>query len=422
MNLRMPAAFNLSDVIEGEFVEPHFQPIVSIGKKSILGYEGLTRGIHPIHLQSIYPCDLFTEAKIQGLTFSLDQLCRQKVLEQFKVILEKQPDCFLSLNFEASVIDQKKTEPVNLIQQVLSLGLKPECIAMEVIESQVEDLAKLQDFIQTYRGYGFLIALDDVGAGHSNLNRIPLLKPDILKIDRFLVDGISKDFYKLEVFKSLVGLARQIGALIVAEGIEEEEDALTIMELGVDMLQGYYITPPQRFNELNSQVSEEPIQHLSQRFREMVLEKLDIKRFNLRKYELMTRDIQIEIVKVQVGDFDRKLSEIIHYFPLVECVYVLDEQGAQVTETIFGENEGISRNRTMFRPRKAGSDHSLRDYYYMLVEGGLKKTTYVSEAYLSQSTGNLCVTFSRIFTDLNGANRILCADINTQYLKQIPTF
>ncbi len=423
MNLRtQTASFNLNEVIDGEFVEPHFQPIVSIGKKSILGYEGLTRGIHPLLQHRIYPCDLFSEAKIQGLTYSLDVLCRQKVLEQFKVILGNNPDAFLSLNFEVSVIDQKGSDSGKLIQQVLSLGLKPESIAMEVIESQVEDLAELQNFIQTYQGYGFLIALDDVGAGHSNLNRIPLLKPDILKIDRFLVENISKDFYKQEVFKSLVGLARQIGALIVAEGIETEEDALTVMEMGVDMLQGYFITPPQRFGELDAQVSEAPIQRLSQRFKEMVLEKLNVKRFNLRKYELMTREIQTEVSKIPECDFDRKLLELIHYFPLVECVYVLDEHGIQCTETIFGEAGGISRNRTMFKPRKTGSDHSLRDYYYMVVEGGGRKTTYVSEAYLSQPTGSLCVTFARLFKDINGITRILCADINTQYLKQVPTF
>ena len=81
------------------------------------------------------------------------------------------------------------------------MGLKPENIAIEIIESDVEDLKELQRFVQLYRSYGFLIALDDVGAGHSNLNRIPLIKPDILKIDRFLVQNIQDDFYKQEVLE-----------------------------------------------------------------------------------------------------------------------------------------------------------------------------------------------------------------------------
>ena len=71
-----------------------------------------------------------------------------------------------------------------------------------------------------------------MGAGHSNLNRIPLLKPDLLKVGRFLVQHIHLEFHKQEVFKSLVGLAHKIGALTLAEGIETEEERQPLWNWG----------------------------------------------------------------------------------------------------------------------------------------------------------------------------------------------
>lgn len=413
-------SFDLQEILEGEFVAAHFQPIVSMGKKTIVGYEGLIRGIHPLDRGFISPSVLFGEAGKRKMVLELDRLCRKKVLEYFRGIGAERPNCLLSMNFEAAVIDQGVVGSGHLIQQVNSFGLKPQCIALEIIESNVKDVGELQKFIQTYRDFGFLIALDDVGAGHSNLNRIPLLKPDILKIDRYLVRNISKNYYKQEVFKSLVGLSRQIGALTIAEGIETEEEALTVIEMGVDMIQGFFFGKPQRYDLIDDQATVSAIERLSELFRKQVLQKLGVKRFNLRKYELMTREIQIELSKLSGGDFDQKLFELIHYFPLVECVYVLDESGIQRSETVFGELGELSKNKMMFRPREKESDHSLKDYYYMLMDGGLRKTTYVSEPYISLATGSLCVTFARLFKDKNEKVHILCMDINTQFLKQIP--
>ncbi len=413
--------FDLSQILAGESVAVHFQPIISVRKKAIVGYEGLARGIYPGNGGFIPPPELFYEAAEKGLTLHLDRLCRKKAMEYFRGIAVERPGRLLSLNFEASVIDQGVVGSGNLIHQTTSLGLNPASIALEIIESNVRDVGELQKFIRTYRDYGFLIALDDVGAGHSNLNRIPLLKPDILKIDRYLVQGIQDDFHKQEVFKSLVGLAHKIGALILAEGIETEAEGLYLLEAGVDLAQGYYFSKPQSYDQIDDDSANERMEELFRKFKEMVLQKLNIKRFNLRKYELMTREIQIELSKITQDHFDLKLAEMVHYFPVVECLYVLDEKGFQVSETVFGKIETPPKNHSIFRPAQKGTDHTMKDYFYMLIDGGLKKSTYISEPYLSLATGNSCVTFARAFKDAEDLLRILCVDINTQYLQQIPS-
>ncbi|HET9870604.1 MAG TPA: EAL domain-containing protein, partial [bacterium] len=175
MDTSSDPGFDLGGIIEGGHLIPYFQPIVSVKNNSIVGYEGLVRGLVPGSAQTIPPLDLFAEARSQGLTLALDRLCRKQIFQMFKTIQARRPERLLSVNFEASVLDQGVQGSGHIIQQVREAGLNPQSIIIEVIESNVEEVEALERFIATYREMGFLIALDDVGAGHSNLNRIPLL-------------------------------------------------------------------------------------------------------------------------------------------------------------------------------------------------------------------------------------------------------
>lgn len=409
-------AFDLQQILAGESLEAHFQPIVSMRKKEVVGYEGLTRGIRPDNRELIDPRDLFDEAGPKGMVVDLDRLCRKKVLENFREIGAK-PDRLLSLNFEASIIDQGVVGSGYLVQQVASAGLKPQAVALEIIESNVKDTASLQRFIQAYRDYGFLIALDDVGAGHSNLNRIPLLKPDILKIDRYLIRDIGRDFYKQEVFKSLVGLAHKIGALIVAEGVETEEEAIFVTELGVDMMQGFYFRRPQRYDQVDDGAVDAQMADFPNHIKEALVRKIRNKRLNLRKYELTTLKIQEEMSGSAPEELDARLQGLVRRFPMIECLYVLDDKGVQVSDTLFAEAKNVRPNRLVFRPAEKGTDHTMKDYYYMLMEGGLQERTFVTEPYLSLATGAPCVTFTRTFKDGRGGIKILCVDIKTEHFQ-----
>jgi EAL domain-containing protein (putative c-di-GMP-specific phosphodiesterase class I) len=419
-NMNAFPSFDLNEIIEGEFIEAYFQPIVSVKNNSIVGYEGLARGIHPRTNGLISPMDLFAEAAEKNLTLPLDRLCRKMVLEYFQGIHAKHPERLLSLNFEASVLDQGAGGSGKLIEQVQTLGLSPQSVVIEIIESNVENVDELQRFIKTHRELGFLIALDDVGAGHSNLNRIPLLKPDILKVDRYLVQDIADNFYKQEVFKSMIGLARKIGALIVAEGIETDKEAMAALEMGVDMVQGYYFAQPQRHDLIDDVSVGKHLLQLTRGYKEKVIQKLNVRRFNLRKYEMMTREIQADLSKTTGSHFEAKIKDLVRFFPLAEGIYVLDEQGFQVTETVFGDPHLSQKNRAIFNPVMKGTDHTLRDYFYMLTEGGLRKNSYITDPYISMASGSLCVTFSRLFKDAEKKDYVLCVDINTEYLQQIP--
>jgi hypothetical protein len=186
------------------------------------------------------------------------------------------------------------------------------------------------------------------------------------------------------------------------------------------MIQGYYFSRSKPLADLDDQAVGARIRDLSQKYKETLFQKMNIKRFNLKKYEVMTREVQTELSKIPSGDFDGKLLELIRFFPLVECLYVLDEKGAQVTETVFGKTGEPRRNSHMFRPAPKGEDHTMKDYFYMMIDGGLRKTSFITEPYLSLATGNICITFARLFRNLERKKLfVLCTDINTEYLHKI---
>jgi EAL domain-containing protein (putative c-di-GMP-specific phosphodiesterase class I) len=411
-----PGSFDLEEIIEREFVESHFQPIVSMKRKSIVGFEGLSRGIHPADQSLISPIELFREAERQGLQMELDRLCRKQAMTQFKKIVQLHPDFILSVNLDASIMDQGAAGSGHLRNQAMEIGLNPRNIAIEIIESNVDDMKELQKFVETYRGYGFLIALDDVGAGHSNLNRIPLIKPDILKIDRFLIQDIQLDFYKQEVLKSLLSMAGHLGTLIIAEGVETEEEITALLDMEVDMVQGFYFAKPRRNDQLQCAAVLEKVERLGAAYKQKLLKKIDGKRFHMNQYYSMILEMQIDLEKIHSKDFNAQLTRMIQSFPQAEGLYILGENGIQETETVLNPLYQYARNPVMFHPASRGADHTMKDYYYFLMETDIGKASFVTKPYLSMASGNICVTLAALFKDADQEKHILCIDINTQGL------
>ena len=412
-----PDQFNIREIIEGEWLEAHFQPIISLKRRRIVALEGLIRGIHPVNRFIILPADLYHEANVQDLVVELDCLCRKKVMEAFKPLSGDHSDALLSINLSASVLDQGEAGLNRLRDQVKEMGLHPENIAIEIIESRVKDLAKLQRLVQVFRSHGFLIALDDVGVGHSNLNRVLAIKPDIIKIDRFLVENIHQDFYKQEVVKSLVSLGRRLGTLIVAEGAEAKEEAECLLDMDVDMIQGYYFSEPQKPKELDPVQILEKVGGLGGAFKEKYIQRVGAQRDRMVRYYTLQTEIQMELNQPDPAQFTQKLKKMLPSCPGVESLYVLDKNGIQISECVCEGLNKERRNSVIFRPSPRGTDHGMKDYFFFLMEASLSKTSFLTEPYLSMTTGNTCITLSSLFRNANLQRYILCMDINHQFLK-----
>ena len=398
----------LFKVIENKSIEAHYQPIVSIIKKSIVGFEGLCRGIY--NEDFIDPIPMFKRAYNEKLTTELDTICREKVIEDFIEIYSKYEDMLLFINIDGATLNNEIINSGFLIDIVNKYKLKPENIVFEIVESKVNNVQALIKFIYTYRQYGFLIAFDNVGSGSSNIDRITMAQPDIIKIDKELVKDIHTSVYGQEVFKSLVTLSKTIGAMVVAQGIETEEDAIKAIELGADMLQGYYFAHPHKLNMSMMKYFSQPVKRVAANYSSYLAEKISDEKAKYKEYGDIVKEVLNEISELNETEFDSKLVELINKYKIFECIYILNPAGIQVTDTVT-RYSGLTRHKKLiYKPAKRGEDHSLKKYYYFLKN--MKVSKYFTEPYISLATGKLCITMSCIFKNMENNKFIFCVDLN----------
>ena len=259
------------------------------------------------------------------------------------------------------------------------------------------------------RDHGFLIALDDVGTGHSNLDRIPSLEPDIIKIDRSLITDINEKFYNKEVTRSLISLAERTGSLPLAEGIETVDEALTLLSMGIDVFQGYFFGRPMPA-ALAAKPDVTPIKFLGSRFKTHVLEQINHKKIMEKSYKKMARKLREALMDGTPNTADSALSAFITENSAIECAYILDANGMQISETICNPYKLKENRRLIYQPAPEGADHSLKEYYLTIKSGNRWHTT---SPYISLASGNNCVTVSTKMYE-TPESPILCIDISTR--------
>jgi EAL domain-containing protein (putative c-di-GMP-specific phosphodiesterase class I) len=117
---------------------------------------------------------------------------------------------------------------------------------VELTEHQpVEDYAELDEALARLREHGVRVAVDDVGSGFASFRHVTRVKPEILKLDRTLVCGIDEDPVRQSLASAIVSFARDIGAIVVSEGIENHGELSCLMDLAVGCGQGFYLARPE---------------------------------------------------------------------------------------------------------------------------------------------------------------------------------
>lgn len=395
-------------IIENKVIT-HYQPIISVAKKKVIGLESLARGVDSLDNTIISPLDLFEYARENGMILPLDRLCREKGVKGFQDIYFRNNDLHLFINIDACVIDMAQGSNY-LLHQVFKHNIPPENVVIEINESKVQNIDHLVRFVNNYRKSGFLIALDDLGVGFSNFDRIAQVKPDIIKIDRSLVKEIGKSYYKQEIFKCLVTMANNIGAIVVAEGVETEDELNSALEYGAHLIQGYFFSKPQfpsneLINTLDIKINNNALE-----FKNYMNSKMNKERIHHRTIDTFLCNLITELINKNPSEYNKLFIKCVnsHRDLNIECAYILDEQGIQLSDTLFSSDNRNQRHKLMFYPAIKGVDHSLKKYYYKLMNS--REGKYLSNPYVSHATGNACVTATRIFKQTSNKNYILCVD------------
>lgn len=408
-------AVSIEDVLRRDRIAVYFQPILSARQRAILGVEALVR--LPIDDDTVIGApSLLKSASDAGLLAEFERRCCLKAIDRFASLPHRREDHVLFVNLGSCAMHDDVAIVDVLLRHLRGAGLTPPQIAIEIMEDHISDLDRLSRLVQRFHREGFLVVLDDVGKGHSNLDRVPLLRPDILKVDRGLITHIDTDFHKQETLKSLVGLARRIGALVIAEGIETDREAIAALELGADLLQGYLLGRPDPRPTMLRDGSAHPrvaISSLTAAFKTYMVQKINRRKLQHRRFNILQNEILCHLANEDLDRFDDVLRNVIGSYPQVECMYVLDGAGIQVTDTIWNPSVRRREGGHLFRPAPKGADHSLKEYYYILLDVELQK--YTTDPYVSFASGNICHTISTYFRDArNNALYVLCIDVLAQ--------
>lgn len=227
----------LRELLDARRYTSVLQPIVySDDPTRIFAREALLRGAERDG-SVVHAPYMFEVARGCGLLADLDLAARDSAIEA--MMRARHPEA-LFVNLTPSIIDDPLAALAHTVQAIDRLGLAHERVVFEVVEGEhAPDVMHLRGLLATYRDAGFRIALDDVGAGYSSLNRLHQLRPDFIKLDMDLVRGVDGDPYKALIARKTIEIATELGIVTIAEGVETQGELEWARSNGAAFVQGF---------------------------------------------------------------------------------------------------------------------------------------------------------------------------------------
>jgi len=239
-NLSKEEYLEFDSILKKAKVKTVFQPIISLKDATILGYEALSRGPENSFMKS--PEVLMDMSKKYNREEELEELFSYVALENFCRINIKSK---MFLNISPRTLHSKEFKKFFTKENLNKYSLKCEDIILEVTEKdEVIDIEDFNKSIEHYKDHNHEIAIDDSGIGYSGLNRLCKIKPKYIKLGIELICNIDKDETKRAIVKSMDEFCLLSGSNLIAVGIETEEELRTLIKIGVQYGQGYFIQKP----------------------------------------------------------------------------------------------------------------------------------------------------------------------------------
>ncbi len=219
-----------------------FQALFAADTLQAVAHEALLRA-RDENNRSISPAQAFKRAVTDDDAVYFDRLTRMVHALNFFTQSGAQGDLFLNISGRhlISIAGGHGRTFETLLKHC---GLKPTQIVLEILESGVDDQQHLTEAINAYRSRGFRVAIDDFGSQHSNFDRLWMLSPDIVKLDRSLIVQATANTRVRRILPKLIEIIHDLGAQVACEGIETAEQHALARDAGADLLQGFYYAMP----------------------------------------------------------------------------------------------------------------------------------------------------------------------------------
>lgn len=240
---RFAVESRLRGAIERKELELYFQPKVRLADGALIGSEALVRWNHP--KRGLVPPDQFIGiAEDSGLILGIGEwVMREACLTAREWNGPDMPLHRVSINLSARQLSRDLASAVSRV--LVETGCLPEWIELEITESMLlDEQGDVLEILNQLQALGIAIAIDDFGTGYSSLSYLARYPVNTLKIDRVFVTEIAVDPHRAELVKAIMSIARNLELSVVAEGVDTQEQAANLRELGCQVAQGYLYSKP----------------------------------------------------------------------------------------------------------------------------------------------------------------------------------
>ena len=380
----------------------HFQTVFSLAHGRAVGYEALLRATRG-NSRPTPPLDCFGIAERSGQIVMLDRLARAIHARNFSA--QSSGASWLFLNVHPHVIVDGLTHHGPFFGELLeSCGITPYRVVIEVLEAALLEDAPLSDALAYYRGLGCLIAIDDFGAGHSNLDRIWRLKPDIVKLDRALVNQAEEDRTARMMLPRVVAMLHEAGSLVLMEGVETETQAMIAMDAEADFVQGnFFARPaPELVDVPSGGASFDAL--YNQFHRLAALEYMDYQ----SEVDPYAQALVLVAERLETGQAIAEAAAPFLELPQADRCFVLDRMGQQAgTSALAPRSSAAADPRFAPIADDSGANWARRHYFRRALS---QPGVHMTRPYLSVATARLCVTVSTSIRTAAG-RFVLCGDV-----------
>jgi len=255
---RLKMETDLRHACERDELFVDYQPIVSLGSRTLIGFEALVRWRHP-EFGIIPPKDFIPVAEETGQILTIGQTvlesaCRQA--REWQQTYPVAPPLFVSVNLSVKQFNQPGLVE-NIARLLERFQLPPRCLKLEITESVFSDnIEAAVGLLTQLRELGVQLSIDDFGTGYSSLSYLQRFPIDTLKIDRSFVTQMMENEENLAIVRTIVALAQNLGMDVVAEGVETEDQLKLLRKLECENGQGYLFSTPLGGWQLNEFIAE----------------------------------------------------------------------------------------------------------------------------------------------------------------------
>lgn len=230
----------LREAVANGHIVPHFQPLVGLANERVVGFELLARWQHPTR-GMVPPGEFIPVAEQVGL---IGPMTGQLLRRACSIAAKWPDDTFVACNVSPLQL-RDQSLPGMVSAALRESGLPPHRLELEITESAlVGDLALARGVLNEVKSLGVQLALDDFGTGYSSLHHLKMLPFDKVKIDASFVGAMTRDLGSRKIVSAVIGLGQSLGLTTVAEGVEDQDTAAMLRELGCDVGQGWLFGRP----------------------------------------------------------------------------------------------------------------------------------------------------------------------------------